>query len=197
MNSIQNTLDDDELIRDTLAGKSDAFGVLVQKHQPALFSLALRMLGNREEAEDVTQQVFVEAYRHLAGFRHGSQFSTWLYSITLNRARNQLRTRKNRRWVAIDGGPPDEDNHVPLQLTDPSPTPEQKAEKQFDLEWIQQEVKTLSEENQMIFTLYYFQNLPLQEIAKRLGRPVGTIKVYLHRARKEIYSRSQKAHRMP
>ena len=145
--------EDDVLIRQTLAGQSEAFGRLMQRHQTTLFNLALRMLGSREEAEDVIQQVFVEAFRHLGDFRHGSQFSTWLYAITLNRSRNHLRARKNRRWVAIDGSP-EEDGHTPLQLPDLTPTPEQQTEKKFDLDWIRTEVQSLSEEHKTIFTLY-------------------------------------------
>ena len=190
------SIDDDQLIKDTLAGRPEAFGTLMQKHQSALFALALRVVRHQEEAEDVVQQAFVEAYRHLSDFRGGSQFSTWLYSITLNRARNYLRSRKVRQSVAIDGSASDEDTPS-LQLRDTTPLPEQILEKQWDLDWIRNEVQSLSSEYQAIFQLHYFQNLPLQEVAKRLGRPVGTVKVYLHRARKELYERASKLKRGP
>jgi RNA polymerase sigma-70 factor (ECF subfamily) len=183
------SIDDEELIRDTLAGKKDAFGHLIRKHEGPLLALALRILRNREEAEDVTQQVFVDAYRHLADFRHGAQFSTWLYSIALNRARNYLRVRKTRQHITMDDNDPDVEGRAPLQLPDMTPSAEQALEKQFNLEWIQLEVQSLSSEYKDIFTLHYFQDLPLQEIAKRLDRPLGTVKVYLHRARKDLYER--------
>jgi RNA polymerase sigma-70 factor (ECF subfamily) len=192
-----SSLDDDQLLRDTLAGRSEAFGELVHKHQPPLFDLAMRMLRNREDAEDVVQHVFMEAYRHLADFRHGSQFSTWLYSIALNRARNHLRSRKTRQAVTIDGNPNGHDEQAPLQLPDTSPSQDVLVEKQFELEWIQKEVKTLPGDYQTVFTLHYFQNLPLQEVATRLNRPLGTVKVYLHRARKELYQRFSKLKEKP
>src|ERR1035437_5840301 len=99
---IGSSTSDDQLIRDTLSGRKEAFGELVRKHQGMVMDLALRMLRNREEAEDVIQQAFVEAYRHLADFRYGAQFSTWLYAIALNRSRNHLRSRQNRRLVPMD-----------------------------------------------------------------------------------------------
>ena len=186
---IDASVTDDQLIRETLAGRNEAFGELVRRHQSLLMDLAQRMLRNREEAEDVIQQVFVEAYRHLADFRHGAQFSTWLYAIALNRSRNHLRSKKNRRLVSMDGAGSENDTRAPLQFPDTTPTPDEIIEKQFDLQWIQQEVRSLSNDYQAIFTLHYIQDLPLQEIAKRLDRPLGTVKVYLHRARKELFSR--------
>ena len=185
----ETLLSDEQLVRDTLAGRNEAFGELMRKHQSLVMDLALRMLRNREEAEDVIQQVFVAAYRHLADFRFGSQFSTWLYAIALNRARNHLRSKKTRRLVAMDDRTSDGESQAAFQLPDTTPQPDEIVEKQFNLDWIHNQMQSLSEEYQTIFTLHYFQNIPLQEIAQRLHRPVGTVKVYLHRARKELFNR--------
>src|SRR5688572_19425117 len=87
--------EDDKLIRETLAGESQAFGLLMDKYRPRLLELAFRILRNKEDAEDVIQRVFLETYRHLSDFRHDSKFSTWIYSIALNRTRNHLRGRKS------------------------------------------------------------------------------------------------------
>jgi len=184
--SAASQAEDGVLIQKSLAGDNDAFGQLVKKHHDLLFNLSFRMLGNREEAEDVLQQVFIEAYRHLKDFQRQSQFSTWLYSITLNRTRNCLRSRKSRPSVSIDPNWSDEDSHSEIQLADHSPTPDKILEKQSDLEWLHKNVKTLSADYQAIVALHYFQSLPLQEVAERLSRPLATVKVYLHRARKEL-----------
>ncbi len=184
---------DTQLIEESLSGQSDAFGQLIQKHQKTLIDLAMRMLRNTEEAEDVVQQVFIEAYRHLADFRRDAQFSTWLYSITLNRVRNHLRSRKIRACVPLEWAPEESGEVRSLQLSDPTPGVDQQLEKQLDLEWIQREVKLLPEDYQDIFILHYFRNLPLQEVAEKLGRPLGTVKVYLHRARKAIYQKRQQS----
>src|SRR4051812_14120109 len=85
-------------ISQTLAGDIDAFGNLVNRYRDQLFELACRILGSRTDAEDVLQDAFLEAYRHLGDFQHKSRFSTWLYSIVLNRVRNRLRQNKVLRW---------------------------------------------------------------------------------------------------
>jgi RNA polymerase sigma-70 factor (ECF subfamily) len=179
-------IDDRQLIEDTLSGRTEAFGFLVQRHRSALFDLVLRVTGNHDEAEDVLQQVFIDAYRHLAEFRHGSQFFTWLYSIALNRARNHLRQRKIRRAVSLDGLMPGPDKASIFHLPDSLPTPEKLVERKLDLDWIMREIENLSAEYRPIFILHYFHHLPLAEVARRVGRPLGTVKVYLHRARKEL-----------
>jgi len=178
--------DDRHLIEDTLSGDPEAFGLLVRRHQSALFDLVLRVIGNHAEAEDIIQQVFIDAYRHLAEFRHGSQFFTWLYSIALNRARNHLRQRKTRRSVSLDGLVPGPDKASVFQLPDSLPSPEEQVERKMNLDWIAGAIGGLPVEYQPIFVLHYFHNLPLDEVARRVGRPLGTVKVYLHRARKEL-----------
>jgi RNA polymerase sigma-70 factor (ECF subfamily) len=184
--SAASQAEDNILITNVLNGDTEAFGQLVKKHHELLFNLSFRMLGSREEAEDVIQQVFIEAYRHLKDFHREAQFSTWLYSITLNRTRNCLRSRKSRSLVSIDPNWTDEEQRAEIQLTDHSPSPEKQLEKKSDLEWLHKNVKFLSADYQAIVTLHYFQNLSLQDVSVRLGRPVATVKVYLHRARKEL-----------
>jgi RNA polymerase sigma-70 factor (ECF subfamily) len=178
--------DDRQLIEETLAGRSEAFGLLIRRHRGALFDLVLRVTGNRDEAEDVLQQVFIDAYRHLAEFRHGSQFFTWLYSIALNRARNHLRQRKTRKNVSLDGLMPGPDKASVFHLPDSLPLPEKLVERKMELDWIVREIDHLPKEYRPIFILHYFHNLSLVEVARRVGRPLGTVKVYLHRARKEL-----------
>src|SRR5258708_39799253 len=95
-------LNDDDLIQDTLSGHREAYGYLVRKYKDSLYDMARRILGDREEAEDVIQESFTEAYRHLSKFNHDSRFSTWLYSIVLNRVRNRLRRSKTIRWSSLD-----------------------------------------------------------------------------------------------
>jgi len=192
-----NSLTDHELIAETLLGKSQAFGRLMHRHQKPIFDLSLRMLRNREEAEDVVQQVFIEAFRHLEGFRHGSKFSTWLYAIALNRSRNQLRSRKVRQTIPLDSTSPDSDDFMPRQYPDLSPGPKQILDKMISLEWIRREVLFLSDDYREIFMLHYFQLLSLQAISDRLHKPLGTIKVYLHRARLALVARAQSGNPNP
>jgi len=182
-------LDDDALIRETLKGNREAFGYLVQKHSNSLYDMACRILGNPQEAEDVLQDALVVAYRHLAGFKHQSRFSTWLYTIVLNHVRNRLRRNKTIRWHSLDASlSPDQDSPPP-EMPDRGPSVQSITESRLTLEAVEKVVQTLPFEYRSIFILHYMQNQPIQDIARHLGRPSGTIKVYLHRARKLLYQR--------
>jgi RNA polymerase sigma-70 factor (ECF subfamily) len=189
--------DDVAWIRETLAGNEAAFGNLVRKYKDQLYELACRILGSRTEAEDVLQDAFIEAYRHLKDFHHRSRFSTWLYSIVLNRIRNRLRQGKVLRWYSLDIRRATRDGFRPPEMPEHGPTVDTMAEKKIELETIQRAVKTFPLHYQSIFILHYFHNTPLEEVAQKLGRPLGTVKVYLHRARKLLYKRLTARARLP
>jgi RNA polymerase sigma factor (sigma-70 family) len=179
--------EDQRWIRETLAGDPEAFGKLVQKHHPLLFHMACRVLKNPVEAEDVVQEGFIEAYRHLAEFKQHSRFSTWMYTIVLNRIRNILRHSKVLRVYSLDIRRTTRDGHFPVEVVEKSPSLEDTLQNKLELEAMQRAAKSLPPKYQDIFTLYYFNNLSIAEIAQKLGRPPVTIKVYLHRARRLIY----------
>lgn len=144
-----------------------------------------RQLRQREEAEDVCQQVFLKAYQHLKNFRGESKFSTWLYTIALNLVRNHVRQRKIRRMDSLDGTPRTEEAPA-KQWSDPSPLPEDIVHHRWELDRVLAVLTTLPDPHRTIFTLHYLQHLSLKEISVRLRRPMGTVKVYLHRSRKLI-----------
>lgn len=146
-----------------------------------------RHLRHREEAEDVVQQVFIKAYQHLGKFRGESKFFTWLYTIALNLIRNHVRQRKIRHMDSLDVPTKFEEGPA-RQWPDKSPSPDDIVHHRWELEKVQVALKNLTDEHRSIFTLHYFQHLSLKEVANRVGRPVGTVKVYLHRARKMILS---------
>jgi RNA polymerase sigma-70 factor, ECF subfamily len=184
-------------ISNTLAGDENAFGNLVRKYKDPLFELACRILNSRTEAEDVLQDAFLEAYRHLADFHHRSRFSTWLYSIVLNRIRNRLRQNKVLRWYSLDIRRATRDGYRPPEIAENGPMIDVQAEKKIELETIQKAVKSFPLHYQSIFILHYFHNTPLEEVAQRLGRPLGTVKVYLHRARKLLHKRLTRRAQLP
>lgn len=180
----ETSLNDDTVwIRETLDGHSDAFGKLVVKYQPRYFGMALRMLGSQAEAEDVLQDAFVDAYRHLADFKNKARFSTWLYSIVLNHIRNRLRHNRVLRTIPLEVETRDEVNWIP-QIAENCVPSDVLCEQKFQVEAIREAVSGFPIQYQSIFTMHYFNGLSLKEISKRLNRPLGTIKAYLHRARK-------------
>jgi RNA polymerase sigma-70 factor (ECF subfamily) len=179
---------DQTLILATLQGNQQSFADLISKHQPAIFSMVLRHLRHREEAEDVVQQVFLKAYQHLESFRGDCKFFTWLYTIALNVIRNHARQRKLRRTSSLDGPGDPDDDRAP-QWPDKAPSTEKIVQDRWDMERMRAALEHLIDPYKTIFTLHYFQHLSLIEVAERVGRPAPTVKVYLQRARKMILSR--------
>src|SRR5439155_3592758 len=123
-----------------------------------LFDLAFRILRNRADAEDVLQDSFLEAYRHLAGFNHQSQFSTWVYSIVLNRVRNLLRHNKVLWWSSLDQPMENQEWKKPPELPEKGPALDALAEKRLQMEAIERGVRTLPVHYQSIFILHYYQD---------------------------------------
>ncbi len=148
--------------------------------------MASRILGQREEAEDVLQEVFVQVHLHLGSFRGDSKLSTWLYTIALNRVRNHLRRRGKRRTVSLDAVPEEDGN--PIEFPDKGPSLDEVVAQRREADRLRQAVDGLQEDFRAIFILHYYQHLPLEEVSRRLGKPLGTVKVYLHRARKRVHA---------
>jgi RNA polymerase sigma-70 factor, ECF subfamily len=178
------------LIQATLNGNQESFSELMRKHHPTVFLMVHRHLRQREEAEDVVQQIFLKAFQHLVDFRGESKFSTWLYTISLNLIRNHVRQRALRRMDSLDVPAKTEDGPSP-QWPDKAPLPEDIIHYRWEMDRVRIALLKLPQDYRAIFTLHYFQHLSLNEVAERVGRPEGTVKVYLHRARKMILSDMQ------
>jgi len=167
---------DDKLIESVLAGDKKSFEVLMRKHQSPIFNMVHRHVRHREEAEDVVQHVFLQAYQHLERFRGESKFFTWLYTIALNQVRNHVRQRNLRRMDSLDVTGKTDDSRSP-QWPDKAPSPEEIVHHRWELERVQIALESMTEAHRTIFTLHYFQHLSLKEVAARVERPVGTVKV--------------------
>jgi RNA polymerase sigma-70 factor (ECF subfamily) len=170
-------------------GDVESFERIVLAYQQKVFNLAFRLLGDREEAEDLAQEVFINVFRHLPRFRGDAQFSTWIYQITLNHSRNRLKYLKRRHQHATDS------------LDDPILTSEGEIEKDLPYEGdvpedvlhrlqvqelVQSALDELREDYREVLVFRDIQELSYQEIAEILGLPEGTVKSRLHRARWEL-----------
>ncbi|MEX2228267.1 MAG: sigma-70 family RNA polymerase sigma factor [Dehalococcoidia bacterium] len=171
----------DVLIARAQGGDLPAFNQLVLSHQNALYSLALRMLGSREAAEDATQEAFIRAYRRLETFR-GGNFRSWLFSIVANVSRDELRRRKRRPQLSLDYARDDPDR-ADLDPADADPLPEARAE-QADLRRVlEAALRALPDEWRELVVLVDVGGLAYDEAARATGLPVGTVKSRLSRAR--------------
>jgi RNA polymerase sigma factor (sigma-70 family) len=158
-----------------LRGEATAFKELVERHKDYAFTVALRILNNRQEAEEAAQDAFVRAYNALATFNRDAKFSTWLYRIVVNCALTVQQKRKMKTE--------DLDNAKILRGgTDASDALKQKEQRHF----IERALKLLSPDDVTMITLFYLKENSLEEIAESIGIETNTVKVKLHRARKRL-----------
>ena len=175
--------DDRRLIADCLAGKRDAFGELVTRYQTRLFNAAVRLVDSPEDAADVVQEAFLNAYQALHSFKGDAEFFTWLYRIAFNTAISQK--RKRRSAISLDAVGSSEHS---LEPDDPSEyvRPGAALERSEEESRLQEALNRLSHEHRDVLVLKDLEGLKYEEIAEILGVPIGTIRSRLHRARLEL-----------
>jgi RNA polymerase sigma-70 factor (ECF subfamily) len=180
MTSEVQPVSEEKLIESAKGGDKEAFGLLVEKYQDMVFTLASRTLGNEFTAEDVAQDAFVRAWQALPAFKSKAKFSSWLYRITLNVCFTELRKRQK----PVDVIPDDE-----LDLLSFTGEKTQNFESLIDRQdLVDRLIDDLPPIFRSIVVLHYLENLDCKEISSVLGRPVGTVKAYLHRARAKLRS---------
>jgi RNA polymerase sigma-70 factor (ECF subfamily) len=184
---------DRALVARARAGDTEALDALVAGHQDRVFSLACRMLGDREDALDVCQEVFLTVFQNLGRFEERARFSTWLYRVAVNRCRDELRRRgtvKHTRPLSLDRprGEDDERNPGPQPVAD-GPRPEQRVESRERRAEIEDAVGALPDDLREVVVLRDLQQLSYEELAALLGIPIGTVRSRLHRAREVLRER--------
>ena len=167
---------DNLLIKETLQGNKAAFGTLVTQYQDYVFSVTMKVLKNREEAEEAAQDSFVKAFRALANFEQRSKFGTWLYQIAWRTAIDRYRSRP-RASQSLD------DDQSFLQVADHGVTPEQQLQKQNARSLIEQALEKMRPQDATLLTLYYLNEQSVKEIAEITGLTESNVKVKLFRLR--------------
>jgi RNA polymerase sigma factor (sigma-70 family) len=177
---------DTDIIQQVLQGYQQAYAILVERYQNYVFTIVLRYVKSREDAEEIAQDIFIKAYRSLADFKGTAKFSTWLYTITTTTCITFLRKKKlevhsldNEKVFAVadnlDGGM--RANQV-----------EQKSK----INMVNEAIKLLNPDDAQVITLFYKGEQTLEEIAQALGKEVNAVKVQLHRARTRLKDKMQK-----
>lgn len=166
-------------------GDAEAFGELVRRHQSAVFNVAYRLLGNRRDAEDVTQEVFIRAFRAFHTFDPARPLRPWLKQIATNYTLNWLESARVRpETTAADLGQPGSENHGLDEWQQESPTPEQALSAEETAGQVRVAILRLPPRYRAVIELRHFQELSYEQIAAALNRPLSDIKSDLFRARK-------------
>lgn len=177
---------ENELLTQIKAGDSDAFRRLVELHQHKVVNICYRFLCNREDAQDVTQEVFFEVYKSIGSFRQEAKLSTWVYRIAVTRSLNFLQKRKRKERIehlrnlltwTIEA----EQASVSLQIN-----PEQELEQQEQLQILQQALDTLPNNQKIAFTLSQYDGVSYAEIADIMKITLSSVESLIHRAKKNL-----------
>ena len=188
----KKTIDADEDIEFVLAcqkGDAEAFGFLVERHQKKMLNIAYRMMGDYNEACDVTQEAFLAAYKSIKKFKSEAKFSTWLYRIVINYSKNrlkQLRSRGQREAFSIDDPREIKIEGVSCQSFADDTNPGVQMEKRERESQVHKCITSLDEEYRDVLVLRDIQGLPYTEIKDILKIPEGTVKSRLSRARNAL-----------
>lgn len=172
--------DDAQLIDETLVGDGAAFGKLVLKYQDRLFNTLTNVTGSREDAEDVAQEAFVQAYLKLSSFRRDSAFYTWLYRIAFNVAVTRQRKKRPARSLEATreaGG---------AEPIDGGDSPDERMLREERSQRVHAALAAVSEEHRAILVLREMEGCCYETIAEVLDLPVGTVRSRLHRARMQL-----------
>ncbi len=175
-----------EIIEKVVAGDTEAFEALVLEHQNKVYSLALRMVGNEEDARDMAQEAFIRAFNSLAGFRGDSKFSVWIYRLTSNICIDFLRSRAKKRTVSMTWADDEGGEAGELEIPDETWSPAERLERSETRESVRRGLDSLSPQYREILLLREINGLSYDEISEALGIEPGTVKSRIFRARKKL-----------
>jgi RNA polymerase sigma-70 factor (ECF subfamily) len=174
-----DNVNDQKYINQVLEGDTNAFAALVDRYKDMVFTLSLKVLQNREEAEEAAQDTFVKIYKSLARFKGESKFSTWIYKITYNNCLDRLKKQKRERMVVPINEYTERDIRSLMNVMDNIEEAERK-------QMIQNCLDMLPAEESFLLTLYYFNDHSLKEISVIMGINENNVKIKLFRSRKKL-----------
>ncbi|MGD8394372.1 MAG: sigma-70 family RNA polymerase sigma factor [Candidatus Eiseniibacteriota bacterium] len=176
------SLSDEEVMVRCARGSEPAFEILVERYQSRVINLITRFIGDYDRAEDIAQEVFIRVYRNRQRYRKSGKFSTWIFTIAANLAKNEIRRKvRHRRVVSIDEER--EFGTIGDTLPDPGPGPRQTLERRELEVMILQAIEELPDRYRMALVLRDIEGLSYDEVSKVLGIPGGTVRSRINRAR--------------
>lgn len=181
---------DEELVRKIIDGDHLAFKRLVDRYQHLVINTCYNLIGNRQDAEDVAQEVFFQVYKSAEKFRREAKLSTWLYRIAVNRSLNFIRDNKRFRWLEsltsiLEG----ENQRVSDVPTSDSDRPDIALEKKERDALVQRAIDSLPAKQRAAFVLHKYEGLSYQEIAEILERSLSSVESLIHRAKSNLQTK--------
>jgi len=178
---------EDQIIAAIRSGNARAYAVLVDRYKDRALSLAVRLVGDHDEAEELVQDAFVNAYRKLDQFRGDARFGTWLHRILYNLCMTRVARRKER-MASLDSL---EENPAGMLHEDKGPSIQEMVEENELVALLSDEINRLPETLKAPLLLFYVDELRYEEVAEVMNLPMGTVKTYLHRGRNLLRQRMQ------
>ncbi len=169
-----------------------AFRELIQGHRDRVYNITFRMLGNRAEAEDVAQEVFITVFKTIETFREESKFSTWLYRVTVNHCKNRIKYLARRHDRDRDELDESSNGHNGAIGSPPPAAPDRALEGAQMEKLLQEAIGNLDDDHRVVVVLRDVEDLSIEEICEITGLPDGTVKSRLHRARLALRKKLQR-----
>ncbi|MBS1685566.1 MAG: sigma-70 family RNA polymerase sigma factor [Bacteroidetes bacterium] len=177
-----------DLVNKAKEGDQVAFGKLMARYKESVYYMILKMVHNRDDADDLTMVAFSKAFNNLANYSADFAFSTWLFRIATNNCIDFIR-KKKLQTTSIDQSTPNDDGEsVPIAVKDKAMTPEERIIKDQRAIKIREVIQELSPKYKQLIELRYFEELSYEEIAERCDLPLGTVKAQLFRAKDMLYN---------
>jgi RNA polymerase sigma-70 factor (ECF subfamily) len=186
LNLSEKARQDYELVQKALNGDEKAFARLLARYKDAIYFMLLKMVNNRNDAEDLTLEAFGKAFKNIHQYSPTYAFSTWLFKIASNNCIDFLR-RKKGTYVAIDNNSDSTQNNETVRLKSKELNPEEKLIRQQKAILLHRVVRRLKPRYRTLVELRYFREYSYEEIAKELELPLGTVKAQLFRAREMLF----------
>lgn len=174
------------LVESALAGNEKAFAKLMSRYKDAIYFMLLKMVNNKNDAEDLTLEAFGKAFKNLQQYSPNYAFSTWLFKIATNNCIDFLRKRRGV-YVSIENNQENGDNDPPVKLRSADPNPEEKMIRIQKAILMRRIVHRLKPRYRILVELRYFREYSYEEIAAELNLPLGTVKAQLFRAREMLF----------
>jgi len=189
-------MSDTEIINQLKQGNEAAFRKLVDNYQKLVVNTCFGMVHNREDAEDIAQDVFVEVYRNVEHFRADAKLSTWLYRIAVNRSLNHIRDNKKHKWFQSFENEVEAKNRQLMQVeSSKSDQPEYEMENKQRAIILHEAINSLPENQKVAFTLSKYEELSYQEISEVMDMSVSSVESLLFRAKKNLQKKLHKCYK--